>query len=328
MSTNTWNQCLLGAYYGATLSARQRAARQRARQQSEPVRVLFYHRVANDHPNAWTMSTRRFAAQIEWLRARFEIVSLAEAQSRIASGKIRVPTACITFDDGYADNMRFAIPLLLHHEIPFAYFVSTNHVLRGEAFPHDVATGCPLAPNSPADLKQLAEAGVDIGGHTCGHVDLGAVLNPQQLVDEIAGCKRELEELVEQRVRYFAFPYGQHANMSSAAFGAAYEAGYDGVCSAYGGYNFPGDDEFHLRRFHADPESFRFKNWMTVDPRKLHMQRDFDPGDFRTIADQTLRDNKDSWRQGDMGQAGIDVESPFLRVSVSPCLDPTGAATT
>jgi hypothetical protein len=82
-------------------------------------------------------------------------------------------------------------------------------------------------------------------------------------------------------IRYFAFPYGQHENLSAVAFRIAYEAGFAGVCSAYGGYNFPGDDPFHLRRFHADEEFIRFVNWMTVDPRKVRMQRDFDPGNFR-----------------------------------------------
>jgi peptidoglycan/xylan/chitin deacetylase (PgdA/CDA1 family) len=276
MSTTAWKQCLLGAYYGATLPARQRAARHRARKQTEPVRILFYHRVADEHPNAWTMSTRRFAAQIGWLRARFDIVSLAEAQARVASGKNGVPTACITFDDGYADNMNFAVPLLKREKIPFTYFVSTNHVLGGEPFPHDVAAGCPLAPNTPSDIKELAAAGVEIGGHARGHVDLGGTLSMPQLNDEIAGCKHELEAVIKREVRFFAFPYGQHANLSAAAFEVAREAGYDGVCSAYGGYNFPGDDSFHLRRIHADPEMPRFKNWMMVDPRKLRMQRDFD----------------------------------------------------
>ena len=135
--------------------------------------VLFYHRVADEHPNDWTMSTRTFATQIDWLRPRFDLVSLAEAQARIASGRNRIPTACITFDDGYADNMRFAVPLLLKYHIPFTYFVSTNHVLGGKPFPHDVAIGQPLAPNTPSQLRELAAAGVEIGGHTRSHADLG-----------------------------------------------------------------------------------------------------------------------------------------------------------
>jgi hypothetical protein len=90
-----------------------------------------------------------------------------------------------------------------------------------------------------------------------------------------------LEDALDVPVRYFAFPYGQHKNLTTTAFRVAYEAGFAGVCSAYGGYNFPGDDPFHLRRFHADEEFIRFINWMTLDPRKVRLHRDFGPGDYR-----------------------------------------------
>jgi peptidoglycan/xylan/chitin deacetylase (PgdA/CDA1 family) len=280
----SWKARALIGYYWATLPARRRAAMDRAARQVEPVRILFYHRVADEHPNDWTISTRAFAKQIDWLRARFDLVSLAEAQKRIAAGRNRLPTACITFDDGYADNMRFAVPLLVKHEIPFTYFVSTSHVLGGRPFPHDVRSGRLLTPNTPAHLRQLAAAGVEIGAHTRRHIDLGGERKPDELADEIVGCKWELEHAIRRDVRYFAFPYGLHANLSAAAFRVAFEAGYEGVCSAYGGYNFPGDDPFHLRRFHADPEFVRFKNWLTIDPRKLRKHDDFDAGDYRASA--------------------------------------------
>ena len=91
----------------------------------------------------------------------------------------------------------------------------------------------------------------------------------QQLFEEIVGSKRELEEMIGHAVNYFAFPFGLPENMSEAAFRVAYQAGYWGVCSAYGGYNLPGDDAFHLQRIHGDPEWVRLRNWMTVDRRKL-----------------------------------------------------------
>jgi peptidoglycan/xylan/chitin deacetylase (PgdA/CDA1 family) len=277
-----WKEYALAGYYWATLPARRQAAIVRAARHAEPVRILFYHRVADEFPNDWTISTRAFAEQLRWLRSRFDLVSLSEAQARIASGRNRWPTACITFDDGYADNLRFAVPLLVKHQVPFTYFVSTSHVLGGRPFPHDVSAGQPLGPNTPAQLRQLAAAGVEIGAHTRRHVDLGGDVPAEVLVDEIIRCKWELEEAIEREVRYFAFPYGQHENLSAAAFRVALDAGYSAVCSAYGGYNFPGDDPFHLRRFHADPEIVRFKNWLTVDARKLRKHRDYDPGDYRT----------------------------------------------
>ena len=67
-----------------------------------------------------------------------------------------------------------------------------------------------------------------------------------------------------------------HQNLNRRAFQLAYEAGFAGVCSAYGGDHVPGDDAFHLQRFHADPEFTRFRNWLTCDRRKLNNVKRFD----------------------------------------------------
>ena len=68
--------------------------------------------------------------------------------------------------------------------------------------------------------------------------------------------------------------------------------GIRGVCSAYGGYNFPGDDPFHIQRFHADPEWIRWKNCLTVDPRKIK-------NTHRFVAQCDDRHEPDSVRQFD-----------------------------
>ena len=263
-----WKYLLLGAYYHGTRPYRLLRTAERARSGRAPVMVLFYHRVADDHPNPWTMPTRVFERQLEWLQARFDLVSLADAQARLRSNTNARAAVSITFDDGYADNCRRALPLLVERQIPCTYFVSTAHILDGKPFPHDVARNEPLAPNSPREIQELAEAGIEIGAHTRTHADLGAIHDPAELHDEIVGAKLELEALVARPVRYLAFPYGQHRNLSAQAVRLAKSAGYEGVCSAYGGFNFPGDDSFHLQRIHADADQVRLKNWLTVDPRK------------------------------------------------------------
>lgn len=271
---------LLRAYYLATLPRREWAARERAVHGTEPVSILFYHRVADTHPNDWTMPTRTFARQLRYLQEEFEIVDLAEAQRRIASAENKRPTIAITFDDGYAENCEFAVPLLIKERVPFTYFVSTNHVFGNRPFPHDVEAGEPLAPNTPSQLREMAAAGVEIGAHSRNHIHLG-IVTTDVLEDEIVGSKRDLEHALEREIKYFAFPYGQPADLSTAAFEVAYNAGYHGVCSAFGGYNFPGEDPFHLRRIHADCEMIRLKNWLTVDPRKVRNAVQFQPGNYR-----------------------------------------------
>ena len=267
-SMTLWSQLALGAYYYATLPDRKRRNAARAENGDAPVMVLFYHRVADHSPNDWTISEARFARQIHWLQSNFELISLETAQQRIEQRANLDPAVVITFDDGYADNCRFALPLLIKERIPFTYFVTSQHVLTGEPFPHDVAAGAPLTPNTIDQLRSLVEAGVEIGAHTRTHPDLGKERDPRRLHDEVVGCRDELQAAVGATVRYFAFPYGLHCNLNAEVFYLAREAGFSGVCSAYGGYNFPGDDPFHFQRIHADPELIRLKNWLLVDPRK------------------------------------------------------------
>lgn len=268
-----WKKNLLALYYCASLPARTALRRCLAAGARAPVMVLFYHRVADDRANDWTCRYRVFERQIRWLKRHYDLVSLAEAQQRLRSGCNRRPAVSITFDDGYAENCQRAIPLLLDEGVPCTYFVSTRHVLEAAPFPHDVARGHPLPPNTIEELRQMAAAGIEIGAHTRTHCDLGRIDDPETLHDEVVVAGQELAAALGRPVRYFAFPFGQYANLNQLVFQLARQAGYEAVCSAYGGYNFPGDDSFHLQRIHADDDLLRFKNWLTLDPRKLNVRR-------------------------------------------------------
>jgi peptidoglycan/xylan/chitin deacetylase (PgdA/CDA1 family) len=268
-----WKKPLLTLYYHASLPWRAFRNHRAAAQGRAPVMVLFYHRIADDRANEWTCPFDLFRRQIIWLKRHFDLVSLAEAQERIRRGHNDRAAVSVTFDDGYADNCLRAIPLMIDERVPCTYFVSTRHVMIGEPFAHDVALGKPLAPNTIAQLCELVAAGIEIGAHTRTHCNLGAIDQPARLNDEVVAAGAELSTAIGRRVRYFAFPFGQYANLNDEVFRAAKAAGYEAVCSAYGGYNFPGDEAFHLQRIHADDDMIRFKNWLTVDPRKLKVRR-------------------------------------------------------
>ncbi len=269
----TWKRLMLGTYVNATWPYRCVANAMAARRGQMPISILFYHRVADDHPSPWTISNAAFAQQMEWLRSQFDLISLEEVQRRIRTDSSELPAVSITFDDGYAENCEQALPLLIQQRIPCTYFVSVDFVQTCRPFPHDVAHGHLARPNSVQQLKNLSDAGVEIGGHTRTHADLGKIDDDNRLFDEIVTSSRELESIVDRPVRYFAFPFGQRANLNSRAFHMAREHGFEAVCSAYGGYNIPGDDAFHLQRLHGDPELLRLKNWLTIDPRLRAVKR-------------------------------------------------------
>jgi len=234
-----------------------------------PIVVVAYHRVADDAATDWTVGTAPFQRQVAWLKRNFDLVSLPEAQRRVVSAANRTPTVSITFDDGYADNCTAALPLLLKQRIPFTYFVTSGAVLDGQFFQHDLNLGLRLQPNTRQELRELVAAGVEIGSHTRSHANLGVLQDSGLLYDEVVGARDELQDALDCPIRYFAFPFGQHENLSPAAFALAASAGYEGVVSAYGGYNFPGDDSFHLQRPCVDGPEMKLKNAVMLDPYKL-----------------------------------------------------------
>jgi peptidoglycan/xylan/chitin deacetylase (PgdA/CDA1 family) len=59
-------------------------------------------------------------------RSGVELISLDEMQRRMSSGQFGRRFACLTFDDGYRDNLTFAYPILKKHEVPFTIYVPTS----------------------------------------------------------------------------------------------------------------------------------------------------------------------------------------------------------
>ncbi|MDE0935665.1 MAG: polysaccharide deacetylase family protein [Mariniblastus sp.] len=278
---NYWKSKLIDAYRFASWPYRWSMHRRMARSGEVPVLALFYHRVADDHQNAWTIGRDDFQRQIDWLQDHFEIVDLQECQRRIRSGFNKRPTVAITFDDGYADNCEFALPMLIERRIPVTYFVTTQHTLHQQAFEHDLDIQKPLPTNSIESLRALDLAGVEIGAHSRSHLDLGKVTCEKTLIDEVIASSKELESAIGRKVRYFAFPYGLHSNLNANVFAMLKEAGFLGACSAYQGWNEIGMDDFHIQRIHGDPSFSRFKNWMTFDPRVARVKRfDYSAGKF------------------------------------------------
>jgi len=261
---------LLALYYYGSYPYRWWRNRRASLARRLPLTVLLYHRVADDCANEWTVSNCAFVRQIRWLARSLDLVSLEEVQRRIRDNDNSRLCASITFDDGYAENCHAAIPLLVQKRVPCTYFVSVRNILEGLPFEHDLVQGNRFMPNTPEQLCAMARAGVEIGVHGYTHADLGKADDARTLHQEIVYARQRLEDLLGRPVRYFAFPFGGYANLSVRAFQVAFEAGYEGVCSAYGGYNFPGGDAFHLQRFNVDESLLRLKSRSTIDPRKLN----------------------------------------------------------
>ena len=91
----------------------------------------------------------------------------------------------ITFDDGFADNHRHALPILRAHGFPATVFVVSGAIGATASWPGDAALlDRPLL--SASQLQEMRAAGIEIGAHTRTHPSLLA-LGPSAQEAELAG---------------------------------------------------------------------------------------------------------------------------------------------
>lgn len=93
--------------------------------------IACYHRVTDeDPPSGLAISTDEFRRQLLDLLRHGDPTTV----ERIAHGKATKGSFAITFDDGYADNLHVALPILDELGIPATFYVTTGKILSGEPF--------------------------------------------------------------------------------------------------------------------------------------------------------------------------------------------------
>lgn len=101
--------------------------------------ILMYHSIAPDSLAEFIdprnrMSPAIFDAQMAYLKKHRRVVSLSSIIDQISSGvSPSAGSVCITFDDGYLDNLSTAAPILDKYDLPATLFLATGYVARSEA---------------------------------------------------------------------------------------------------------------------------------------------------------------------------------------------------
>ena len=180
--------------------------------------IFMYHHVSptvarGPYARALTVTPDEFRAQLIWLAAHGCTTALVDQLLRDAQlGRLAPCEAALTFDDGYDDGARFALPLLERFHAVATFYVSTGLV------------GSP-GHLSTAQLRALRAAGMEIGAHTVHHVDLTAI-GAGRVRQEIDASAAALRAWLGTSTTTFAYPSGKFnrsviADVRAASFGNA-----------------------------------------------------------------------------------------------------------
>ncbi len=215
--------------------------------------VILYHRVSDELRDSVTVGIEQFDRQMALLKARYPIVSIDDVIDGRLNGHSTRPAVAVTFDDGYRDNYDHAVPILLRHKIPCAFFVSTGMMGAERGFAHDREKLGRALPNMTWEqLKHMHELGFTIGSHTVSHLNCAAA-SEDELRRELLESRDALRDNLGLKRVIFAYPFGKKNNMTPRALEIVREMGFCACLSAYGGYNQAGGiDPFNILRTGID----------------------------------------------------------------------------
>ena len=140
--------------------------------------ILIYHRVLAEtdpiFPSEPTSSG--FDRQMVMLKNVFNVLPLHEAVMCLKAGTLPARAACITFDDGYADNLTLATPILKKHGLPATFFIATAYLNGGRMFNDTVIEAIRHSPLKSLDLEPINFGVFDITDNAAKAKAIGQIL--------------------------------------------------------------------------------------------------------------------------------------------------------
>lgn len=186
---------------------------------SRHIPILMYHQIDVEPPKGSPMrglvvSPARFSAQMGLLQALgYRGMSMSDLEPYLR-GEKQGKVFGITFDDGYENNLRCALPVLKRHGFTSTCYVVAD--LVGQFNSWDSAQGVLQVPlMTDKQLHEWVAAGQEVGSHTLTHAFLPELSEAEQ-ASEISQSRLKLEALVRQPqgVRHFCYPYGGYSQVS------------------------------------------------------------------------------------------------------------------
>jgi peptidoglycan/xylan/chitin deacetylase (PgdA/CDA1 family) len=178
---------------------------------SLPIPILVYHQIDAAPPKgapfrSLYVSPAAFARQMRLLSLLgYQGVSMSGLMPYLR-GEKQGKVVGITFDDGFLNNLTYALPVLQRHGFSSTCYCVSERL--GQTNEWDAAQGVAPAPlMTPGHLRQWVAGGQEVGAHTRHHVNLTAC-DDSVALEEISLSKKELSTLAGKAVEHFCYPYG------------------------------------------------------------------------------------------------------------------------
>ncbi|MBI2802095.1 MAG: polysaccharide deacetylase family protein [Gammaproteobacteria bacterium] len=177
----------------------------------KPVSILMYHSIDICPKNLGNrgiyVSPQNFSRQMGLLaRLGFQGLSMTRAMPYL-TGKKTGRVAVITLDDGYEDNIFHALPVLKRYHFSATCYLVSHYMGRHNKWDEHIAHSARKPLMNWRQASEWLSNGMEVGAHSRTHPRL-TNCSDVELKNEIAGCRKELEDGLGTAIPQFCYPYG------------------------------------------------------------------------------------------------------------------------
>lgn len=186
-----------------------------------------------------------------------KLVNFTDAVNLIKSKNIPRDECMVAFswDDGFDECFTKIKPVLDKRNLKACFFINPNFVDGTKEYRDNFTENVVLVDKPPMNwemIKTLRTEGHTIGAHTLDHLSLNSQ-DETFLTSQIVGSKTRIEEVLNDRVVHFAFPFGQLKHISELGVDIAFNNfGYVYSQSNYTNYFSLGGRVINRRHFECD----------------------------------------------------------------------------
>ncbi|GGW91012.1 polysaccharide deacetylase family protein [Alteromonas halophila] len=218
--------------------------------------ILIYHHVAKDTPASTSVTPDTFKKHMAFLDENYNVLSLKEVMPSLKAGEaLPDRTVVITFDDGFANILENAHPVLREYGFPYTVFINPGEI------------GSNPSQLTWQQVQKMQEEGAIFANHTLNHMHMleksAEERDDAWLVrvwDNVAQAEEKLKEKTGESLKYLAYPFGE---FNQALADKVTQEGYTGFAQHSGAVgphsNFAALPRFPAAGIYADLDKLKIK---------------------------------------------------------------------
>lgn len=164
--------------------------------------ILMYHNILPENGTGLTIAVRNFEKQCEFLASeKYSTYHCADLSPEIAlQGR---KNCMLTFDDGYVNQLRYAVPILQRYALKATFFVPLAYLGKTDEWNSGA-----LDIMTADQLRSLPSETIELAYHSFNHQNY-ATLQKEEIKEDTQLCYQVVSDSQLHFTKVLAYPYGK-----------------------------------------------------------------------------------------------------------------------